>query len=163
MKKDLALLGFRGSRVHDSRRTFISLALADGADKHKLRWVTHGPENDIMDLYTTLPWKALCEQVAVLKIQRRSGVPPIPRNPASAQEAAPAETDELLQCCYRRSALMKKPPSLKNLGAVKRVPRAGFEAVLRPSAGIAELWKCTDFLSLQRVGRRRKAPAGTGV
>ena len=32
------------------------------------RWVTHGPEGDIVDLYTTLPWHTLCEEVARLKI-----------------------------------------------------------------------------------------------
>jgi hypothetical protein len=38
-----------------------------------LRWVTHGPSGDIMDLYTTLPWPTLCEAVACLKIERRRG------------------------------------------------------------------------------------------
>ena len=52
---DLARLGYRPRRVHDLRRTFISLALADGARKDVLRWITHGPEGDIVDLYTTLP------------------------------------------------------------------------------------------------------------
>jgi len=66
--KDLARVGLRPRRQHDARRTFISLALADGARKDVLRWVTHGPEGDIVDLYTTLPWHALCEEVARLKI-----------------------------------------------------------------------------------------------
>lgn len=26
--------------------------------------ITHGPEGDIVDLYTTLPWAALCGEVA---------------------------------------------------------------------------------------------------
>ena len=69
--KDLARLGLRPRRQHDSRRTFISLCLADGARKDILRWVTHGPEGDIVDLYTTLPWHTLCEEVARLRI----GVP----------------------------------------------------------------------------------------
>ena len=30
--------------------------------------VTHGPERDIIDLYTTLPWHTLREEVARLKI-----------------------------------------------------------------------------------------------
>jgi len=66
--KDLELLGFRRRRTHDSRRTFISLAQADGARKDILRWVTHGPEGDIVDLYTTLPWATLCDEVAKLRI-----------------------------------------------------------------------------------------------
>ena len=66
--QDLERIGLRPRRIHDTRRTFISLALADGARKDVLRWVTHGPEGDIVDLYTTLPWSALCESVAALKV-----------------------------------------------------------------------------------------------
>lgn len=68
---DCAALGLRQRRQHDMRRTFVSLALADGADKHLLRWVTHGPpedKGDVMDSYTTLPWTTLCEQVSKLKV-----------------------------------------------------------------------------------------------
>jgi site-specific recombinase XerD len=125
LKKDLAMLGCRGRRTHDSRRTFISLALADGADKHKLRWVTHGPPADIIDLYTTLPWETLCGQVAVLKIQRRPTSPHLPEptpNPASCLDSAPGNPDELLQCCYRRDAPTKKPPSSENLEASSECP-----------------------------------------
>jgi hypothetical protein len=66
--QDLERLELRPRRQHDARRTFISLAIADGARKDILRWVTHGPEADIVDLYTTLPWHTLCEEVARLKI-----------------------------------------------------------------------------------------------
>ena len=66
--QDLERLELRPRRQHDARRTFISLAIADGARKDILRWVTHGPEGDIVDLYTTLPWHTLCEEVARLKI-----------------------------------------------------------------------------------------------
>ena len=65
--ENVVLLGLRGRRVHDTRRTFISLALADGADRDKLAWVTHGPKGDIVSLYTTLPWESLCTEVAKLK------------------------------------------------------------------------------------------------
>jgi len=34
-----------------------------------LRWITHGPEGDIVSLYTTLPWDALCAEVAKLRIE----------------------------------------------------------------------------------------------
>jgi hypothetical protein len=54
----------RARRQHDARRTFISLTIADGARKDTLRWVTHGPEGDVVELYTTLPWHTLCEEVA---------------------------------------------------------------------------------------------------
>jgi integrase len=65
---DLARLGLRARRTHDTRRTFISLCLADGARKDILRWVTHGPSGDIMDLYTTVPWTTLCDEVSKLKV-----------------------------------------------------------------------------------------------
>jgi len=71
--EDLDRLGLRKRRQHDLRRTFISLALSDGARKDILRWVTHGPTGDIMDLYTTLPWTALCGEVAKLAISLPKG------------------------------------------------------------------------------------------
>jgi hypothetical protein len=70
------LVGLRTRRQRDARRTFISLALGDGGRKDILRWITHGPEGDIVDLYTTLPWHTLCEEVARLKIDLAP-----PRNP----------------------------------------------------------------------------------
>lgn len=70
---DLDTLGCRARRTHDARRTFVSLSLADGARRDILRWITHGPEGDIVSLYTSLPWTALCEEVAKLKIGLRAG------------------------------------------------------------------------------------------
>ena len=58
-------------RQYDSRRTFISLSQADRARKDILRWVTHGATGDIVDLYTTLPWAALCAEVEKLRIELR--------------------------------------------------------------------------------------------
>jgi len=71
--RDLEMLGLRKRRQHDLRRTFISLALADGARKDILRWITHGPSGDIMDAYTTLPWEAYCAEVAKLRIELLEG------------------------------------------------------------------------------------------
>ena len=65
---DLRALGLRLRRIHDARRTFISLAQADGARRDILRWITHGPEGDIVSDYTTLPFETLCEEVMKLKI-----------------------------------------------------------------------------------------------
>jgi len=45
----------------------------DGARKDVLRWVTHGATGDIVDLYTTLPWAALCVEVQKLRIELREG------------------------------------------------------------------------------------------
>ena len=77
---DLKLLGYRvraGARMnrrgHDLRRTFISLALADGAHRDRLEWVTHGPRGDIMSMYTSLPWEALCGEVCKLRISLHEG------------------------------------------------------------------------------------------
>ena len=71
--QDLQALGFRPRRTHDARRTFVSLSLADGARRDILRWITHGPEGDIVSLYTSLPWAALCEEVTKLNIGLRAG------------------------------------------------------------------------------------------
>jgi integrase len=71
--EDCKLLGLRTRRQHDARRTFVSLGIADGARKDILRWVSHGPVGDIVDLYTTLPWQTLCEEVAKLKIRLLEG------------------------------------------------------------------------------------------
>jgi integrase len=66
---DLARLGLRKRRLHDSRRTFISLARVDGARADHLECITHAKRGDIMNLYTTLPWATLCDAVACLKVQ----------------------------------------------------------------------------------------------
>lgn len=67
--EDLAKVGLRPRRTHDTRRTFISLGLADGARKDILKWVSHGTSADIMDLYSTIPWATLCEEVQRLNIR----------------------------------------------------------------------------------------------
>jgi hypothetical protein len=33
----------------------------DGASKDILRWITHAPEGDVVDDYTTLVWQPLCQ------------------------------------------------------------------------------------------------------
>jgi hypothetical protein len=71
--EDLTRIGLRERRQHDARRTFISIARADGARPDILRWATHGPTSDITDLYTTLPWDALCAEVAKAKINLLEG------------------------------------------------------------------------------------------
>lgn len=78
---DLDLLGIRHRRFHDTRRTFISLALSDGARKDVLRWVTHSGATDIMDLYTTIPWASKCDEVRKLRVGLR--------DPASEAKVVP--------------------------------------------------------------------------
>jgi integrase len=87
---DLARIGLRARRLHDTRRTFVTLARADGARPDLLRFVTHGRSGSMQDLYTTPPWETLCEQVSCLRLQLRSeaqvyditrrGRPPLPKS-----------------------------------------------------------------------------------
>jgi integrase len=65
------LLGIRRRRIHDFRRTFISLARDDGARKDIIRWMTHPPTGDVVDDYFTPAWSTLCEEISKLKIQLR--------------------------------------------------------------------------------------------
>lgn len=74
LHEDLDLLKLRRRRGHDLRRTFITLAQVDGARRDLLEAVTHGPRGDIVSMYTTFPWPALCEEVAKLKIGLREGI-----------------------------------------------------------------------------------------
>jgi len=69
---DLDALGLRRRRHYDTRRTFISFGLGDGARKDLLRWVAHAP-GDVFDDYTSPPWPALCEEVAKLRVGLRQG------------------------------------------------------------------------------------------
>lgn len=71
--------GEKGGRAyHDLRRTFVSLAQADGADKAILEHITHQANSSrAIDLYTTIPWERLCEPVMALRFGRelpRDGV-----------------------------------------------------------------------------------------
>ncbi len=81
--RDLRALGIDVRRVHDLRRTFISLAREDGADKDILRRGTHQPPRDVMELYTTVEWRKLCAEVAKLQI---SLVVPPEKAPGTGQD-----------------------------------------------------------------------------
>ncbi len=70
---DLEMLGMRRRRGHDLRRTFITLAQVDGARRDLLETISHGPRGDIVSVYTTFPWPALCAEVAKLNIHLREG------------------------------------------------------------------------------------------
>lgn len=73
VKEDLETLQLRHRRGHDLRRTMISLALADGADKWKLELCTHTPrkKDRAIDLYNSQSWPSLCAEVAKLRIELR--------------------------------------------------------------------------------------------
>jgi integrase len=67
--EDLQRLALRRRRQHDLRRTFVSLARADGARADVLLGVTHGVRgNSVMDMYTSLPWASVCAEVAKLNV-----------------------------------------------------------------------------------------------
>ena len=66
---DLAVLGLRHRRIHDTRRTFVSLARDGGADDGKLKWISHGGDKrSMIDLYSGLAWPTLCAQIMFLQI-----------------------------------------------------------------------------------------------
>jgi integrase len=113
-RHDCEVLGLRRRRQYDSRRTFISLAQADGARKDILRWITHGPEGDIVSLYTTLPWASLCGEVAKLRIELREGrLLEFPKLAAAGCYSP----------CDSRAVEMKNLPNLVDLGQSSERPR----------------------------------------
>lgn len=70
--RHLRNLGLAHRRVHDLRRTFISLVRHDGADREVLKRGTHAPPKDVIELYTSVEWARLCGEVAKLNVSRRS-------------------------------------------------------------------------------------------
>ncbi len=71
LHRDLATLGFRARRVHDLRRTFVSLARGDGADKSILRRATHKAPRDVMEGYTSFDFEVVCREVVKLNLRLR--------------------------------------------------------------------------------------------
>jgi integrase len=73
LQRDLDRIGSRVRRLHDARRTFISLARAGGANVDLLRVVTHGlRQREIVDLYTDEDslWSGVCAEVVKLRVAR---------------------------------------------------------------------------------------------
>jgi integrase len=97
--EDLDALGFRHRRQHDFRRTMISLAQDDGADKDKLYRLTHNPKGKgrMVERYSSLEWSTYCREVLKWRIGRPgprgqvvalaagAGAPPPPPVPSQAQ------------------------------------------------------------------------------
>jgi hypothetical protein len=69
--------------------------LVDGARRDLLETVTHGPRGDIISVYSTFPWPALCAEVAKLKIDFREGeiveFPTTPTHPSRYTAVTGAE------------------------------------------------------------------------
>lgn len=77
-RRDLKIVGLRHRRIHDTRRSFITWALAAGAQRDTLRWVTHGRDwKDIIDLYSQPEWGTACKEVAKFSIPAPAKVLPI--------------------------------------------------------------------------------------
>ena len=75
LQRDLKTLGFRKRRLHDTRRTFISLLRDDGGRGEILRWITHDASKASMtDVYSTLAWSTLCAEA--LRLQLPEAPPP---------------------------------------------------------------------------------------
>jgi integrase len=88
---DLEALGLRRRRGHDLRRTFITLAQEDGAERDVLQVITHAPNpEDVMSLYTTFPWPRLCAAVAKLRITLPD---PSQAQPAAADSGEPISAE----------------------------------------------------------------------
>jgi integrase len=138
--QDLERIGLRARRQHDARRTFISLAMADGARKDILRWVTHGPEGE----HTTLPWHTLCEEVARLRID----LSPAREAEVMALAKYANSRDRHLQSTY--TAEIPKPFRVLTL-------RGGRDSKMGPPAGQAN-----DGGVQQRTGRGKSRTCGVG-
>jgi integrase len=73
LPRDLEVLGLRRRRFHDTKRTFVSLAREAGATP-LLRWISHGPTaREMLDVYSSPDWKALCREVLRLKVRVSTG------------------------------------------------------------------------------------------
>jgi hypothetical protein len=91
------------------RAGFALLPAQPSARKDILRWVTHGPTGDIMDVYTTLPWDTLCAEVNKLRVEIREGRVLELRQVSGAPCYNPCDSD---------SADTRKTPRLNNLGSI---------------------------------------------
>lgn len=66
---DLERLGMRPRRIHDTRRTFVTLACAeDGASVDVLRRITHARPGDVHSAYREVSWEERCREISKLKV-----------------------------------------------------------------------------------------------
>jgi len=118
LHRDLENLGLRARRSHDLRRTFITLARADGGRADVLRPLTHPGERDIIGLYTTFPWPVTCAELAKLQLQLQLPLPsgsPVIDLAAPAPEQAPPAGPEALAAIV----------SISEIAARRRASSAG--------------------------------------
>ncbi len=93
--RDLVELGLRHRRLHDTRRTFVTLARQDGAARDLLETITHrGRGNrNILDAYTSFSWEAKCVEVAKLRFGPPTRTPPKEQADDDSADESHAETD----------------------------------------------------------------------
>ena len=121
LHSDLESLGLRVRRGHDLRRTFITLARADGGRADVLRPLTHPGERDVIGLYSTFPWPVICSELAKLQLPLPFSSPRI--EPAAAVELAappPEQTPPLEPEVPTQAAIV---PISENRGAARCRPR----------------------------------------
>lgn len=73
LRDDLRALGLPLRRVHDLRRTFVTMARSAGAQTDIVRWIVHGPSTRVIDLYTSTPWPALVAVVGLVRASLPTG------------------------------------------------------------------------------------------
>lgn len=66
--QDCLRVGIRERRQHDSRRTWLTVALAAGANETHAKWVAHGPPPTVLGAYLSMPWATVCAVVDGLKL-----------------------------------------------------------------------------------------------
>jgi integrase len=110
----------RKRRGHDLRRTFITLARSDGAFDGLLRWITHGPSADMIDVYTTPPWHSLCAEMAKVRIDLLEGK--VIELPIAAIAGDPAAI---------LGAALVQPPQRRGTAKEKERPRRDSKANFR--------------------------------
>jgi len=69
LQEDLERLALRHRRLHDMKRTAVSLLTEDGARDPILTYLAWGPRKTVRDLYITLPWAVFCEEMMKLKLE----------------------------------------------------------------------------------------------
>lgn len=67
---DLDALGFRQRRLHDLRRTFVTLARRKAPKEH-VAWITHAPPTAVIDGYTSPEFETMCAVVAKIEVPVR--------------------------------------------------------------------------------------------
>jgi integrase len=71
--QDCQRVGIRERRQHDSRRTWLSVVLAAGANETHAKWIAHGPPPTVLGAYMSMPWSTLCAVVEGLRLPTTNG------------------------------------------------------------------------------------------